>query len=113
MGQARGKQGNLGNVVAEMDFKPHAEFLGKRLETLHDLIAGNLESFATPLEPRQEDASFEVGVLVREQDVAAMVEDEAGDACNQTFPVKAGDEQRRGVRHGDGGGADVECEGES
>ena len=41
-------------------------------------------------ETRQEDAGFEVGVLVRLENVAAVAEDEAGDSRDQALLVGAG-----------------------
>ncbi len=72
MRQARGKEGNPGDVVAEMDLKVHAEFLGQRAEMVGDLIGGNMESIEMKFEAGKEDAGFQVGVLIRLQDVAAV-----------------------------------------
>jgi len=90
MRQARGEQRDPGCVVAEMDLKLHAEFLGQRAETLGYLISGNLESIQMKFETGKEDASFHVGVLIRLEDIAAVAENEVGDSGNQAFLVGTG-----------------------
>src|SRR5271165_489319 len=67
MRQTRGEQRDLGNVLAEVDLKLHAEFIGQGSETPGDLIRRNLKSVQVKFETRQEGAGFHVGVLVRLQ----------------------------------------------
>ena len=80
MRQARREQRNFRNVVAEVEFKLHSELLSQRTKLRGDLVAGDLESVEVKLEAGQENPGFDVGVLVRLKDIAAVAEDEAGDA---------------------------------
>jgi hypothetical protein len=104
MRQARGEQCDLGDVVAEMDLKLHAEFLGKRAQAVGYRAGGNLESVQAKFEAGEEDAGFHIGVLVRLEDVASVVKNKAGNSRDETFLIGTGDEQRGGFRHGQGCG---------
>src|ERR1700675_4583779 len=90
MRQARGEQGDFRRVIAEMEFELHAELFGQRMELRRNLVAGDLESVKMELEARQEDPGFEVGVLIRLENVAAVAKNEAGDTRNQALLVRAG-----------------------
>src|SRR6185437_15706876 len=100
MRQARGEQGHLGYVVAEVDLKLHAEFITQRAETFSNLIGANLESIEVKFEAGEEDAGFHVGVLVRLEDVSAIAENKVGNSGNQTLLIGTSDKQRGGFRHG-------------
>src|SRR5438552_2281187 len=80
MRQARREQRDFRNVIVEMEFKLHSELLSHGTELRGDLITGNVESVQMKLEARQEDSCFDVGVLVRLKNIAAVAEDEAGDS---------------------------------
>jgi hypothetical protein len=54
-----------------MEFNLHLELLGHGTELRGNLVAGNLESVEVELEARQEDSSFEAGVLVGLKNVGA------------------------------------------
>ena len=107
MRQARGEQCDLGDVVAEVDLKLHAEFLGKRAQAVGYLAGGNLESVEVKFEAGEEDAGFHVGVLIRLEDVASIAKNKVGDSGDETLLIRAGNQQRGGFRHGRG------CERES
>ena len=70
----------MGLWSLKWSFELHVELLGQRAKALGDLISGNLESGQMKFEAGQEDAGFDIGVLVRLQNVAAVAENEAGDS---------------------------------
>jgi len=63
MRQARGEQCDLGDVVAQVDLKLHAEFLGKRAEPVG--LSRRRESGMRPREIRsgEKDAGFQISVF--------------------------------------------------
>jgi hypothetical protein len=73
-----------------MKLEPHAELLGQGTKLRGDLVPGNLESVKPKLETCQEDFNFEVGVLIRLQNITAVAENKAGDPRDQAFLVRAG-----------------------
>ena len=74
MRQAGGKQCDFRFVVAEVEFEVHGEFPGQRAKAIGDLISGDLESGEMKFEAGQKNAGFNVGILVRLQNVAAVFE---------------------------------------
>jgi hypothetical protein len=90
MRQPGGEQCDFGFVAAKVEFEVHGEFSGKRAKVLGDLIGGDLESSEMKFEAGQKDAGFNVGILVRLQNIAAILENERGDSRDQAFLVGAG-----------------------
>src|SRR5205814_10375236 len=91
---------NLGDVVTEMEFKFNSEFLCQRTEPIGNLFAWNLETITKEFETRQKYASFDIGILVRLQDVAAIAKNEAGDSRHQALLVGTCGQECGSFRHG-------------
>ena len=74
MRQARCEHRDFGFVVAEVEFELHGELLGQWTKAIGDLIAGDLESGKMKFEAGQKDAGFNIGILVRLENIAAVFE---------------------------------------
>jgi hypothetical protein len=73
-----------------VEFEVHGKFSGQRAKVLGDLIGVDLESSEMKFEAGQKDAGFNVGILVRLQNIAAILENERGDSRDQAFLVGTG-----------------------
>ena len=92
----RDEDGDARHLVGEAQAPRHAEALGDRRECRGDIAAGDGEAVQLELDALEEDALFEVGVLVGVDDVAVVPVEEVGDGGDQALLVAAGDQQRGG-----------------
>ena len=87
------------HFVGERELGLHREARRELVEHARDVVARDREAVEPELDPLEEDAFLDVGVLIGVHDVATVAEDEVRDRRHEPRLVRAREQQRGSGAH--------------